>query len=192
MRGRRATVSLVLPFLAALVAGCGDRGPSERPVSGAVIVQSVPLPVVGERSRNEQGQAPITSPPDPRAGTGPTPQGALRAFGERFINWDGRDVARVQSELAQDAVDGARSMLLEAARRSAPTLRAHGTSNRGQVRAVARDARGDDSWIVVTRETSDRRDGVYAGLGAQWHLTIATVRRLPSGRWAVSSWDPVS
>lgn len=170
------------------IVGCGESAPPR--ARGPLIVRQPAQSVDGVRSPNERGRSPTTSPGTPRAGMTGRPQVALRAFGEHFINWSSDNIDAVQHHLAQQAVDSARSMLLDAATTTAPELRAQGASNHGEVRSVSRDLRDRDSWIVVTRETSERDDDAFAGVGAQWHLTIASVRRLASGRWAVSSWSP--
>ena len=82
-------------------------------------------------------------------------------------------------------------MLDAADRAQADTrMRASRVVNRGRVRAITRDLTNPGQWLITTREQTTSVDGSYEGVGPQWHLTVATVRRLPGGRYAVASWSP--
>lgn len=183
---------LLMCVLAMGVAGCAPAGlgPDQQVTAFHTVTPPAQLRVGAIRSPNEQGRAPARSaaPGQVRLGSS-SARGALNAFAVRFINWNWRTVRRQERALARSSVDGARAQLRDAAGR-ASELEGQRAGNSGTVRAITRDAREPGSWLIVTRERSSRQDGAYDGVGAQWHLTLAAVRKLPSGRWAVSAWIP--
>jgi hypothetical protein len=64
-------------------------------------------------------------------------------------------------------------------------------ANSGTVEAVAPVRGRPHVYAVVTRErTSAARGGAYRGLAPAWHVSVATVTRLPDGLWVLSGWQP--
>ena len=113
---------------------------------------------------------------------------------------DAGDVAARLQALARVSVGQARSELeLEAAETAHDReLRRGGVGNAGTVEAIAPLQGEPGQYVVVTREQTATNASAYADLGAEWHLTIATVSRMPvagtrdTRRWAVSYWQPES
>jgi hypothetical protein len=116
-------------------------------------------------------------------------------FAAVYINWTAGTVARQLTGLALASVGQARAEMSLAAAQTArdSSLRDGGISNSGTVEAVAPFAGTTGRWVIVTLErTNANADSAYAGLAPAWHITLATVARLPSGRWVVSGWQPES
>jgi hypothetical protein len=118
---------------------------------------------------------------------------AVSEFAAVYINWTANTVSRQLGELALASVGQARAeMSLAAAQtRADSALRKGGIANSGLVEAVAPVRGSPDKWAVVTLErTQATASASYAGLAPAWHVTVATVARLASGRWVVSEWQP--
>jgi hypothetical protein len=113
-------------------------------------------------------------------------------FAAVYVNWTAGTVTRQLRELALASVGQARAEMSLAAAQTArdSSLHAGGMSNSGTVEAVAPFAGAAGRWVIVTLERTSAR--AYAGLAPAWHVTVATVARLPSGRWVVSGWQPES
>ena len=138
---------------------------------------------------------PAPAPPDEHAQGSPSAQAAVLAFADGYINWNARDVVADLTRLAADSVGQARAaMQLEAADVAADyELRGGGISNAGTVEAVAPLRGSADEYVVVTREsTTATATNAYQGLQPAWHVTLATLRREPSGTWVLSGWQPES
>jgi hypothetical protein len=140
--------------------------------------------------------ATIGQSPPARATLGESsPVGAIADFATIYTNWTAGSVARQLGLLALASVGQARTeMALAAAQtRADRQLHAAGIANSGTVEAIAPLPGAARVWVVVTRErTIATRSTAYAGLAPAWHVTIATVVRLASGRWAVKGWQPES
>jgi hypothetical protein len=170
-----------------LLAGCVDLGPP---------------PPTATRPRSKLAQAQATheypSPPPPRqtaAGAPPTPRQAIHRFATAYINWTAPTVAADERALAAQSIGQARSAMTLAAAQTAQDyeLRRGGIANRGTVEAIAPLLGARNRYVVVTRElTSATNTTAYQGLGAGWHLAIATVTQLSPGRWVLSDWQPES
>lgn len=150
------------------------------------------LPTTSSSLHNE-----IPTPPGPneRAPGARTPIEALSAFATTYINWDAGDVRAKLETLAKRSVGQARTaMQLEAAQVGADAeLGQDGIANAGTVESVAPVNHVPNQYVVVTKETTTASDSTaYQGLGAAWHLTVATVRRDARGAWVVSGWQPQS
>ena len=120
---------------------------------------------------------------------------AVRRFARAYINWTADSVQRDMSELASGSIGQARSALQLAAAQTAGDyeLKRGGIANSGTVEAVAPLPASRDQYVVVTREsTTATADSSYQGLRPAWHVTIATVARIPSRGWVVSGWQPES
>ena len=66
-----------------------------------------------------------------------------------------------------------------------------GVGNQGSVEAIGPVAGHPGQYAVVTLERTTATDSTaYAGLGAAWHVAIATVTQVAPGRWALSGWQP--
>jgi hypothetical protein len=139
-----------------------------------------------------------TPPPPLEQPAGPSSASAViavRAFAAAYINWTARSVKDDLLRLAALSVGQARSAMTLAAAQTAADYELHrgGIANSGAIESVAPLPGRAGQYVVVTREsTTATRSNAYAGLRAAWHVTIATVRRLPSGGWVVSGWQPQS
>jgi hypothetical protein len=134
-------------------------------------------------------------PPPPQSATGAeaTAVQAIRAFATAYINWTAQSVTLDMRSLAARSVGQARSAMALAAAGTAGDyeLQRGGIANHGVVEAVAplRDRR--DQWVVVTLEsTTATNTTAYDGLLPAWHVAVATVTQLRSGRWVLSGWQP--
>ncbi len=137
------------------------------------------------------------SPPASQSATGGAPDAtqAVSAFASAYINWTAATVSSDMSALAARSLGQARSVVALAAARTANDyeLRRGGIGNSGQVEAVAPVQGKRHQFAVVTRElTTATNTGAYQGLAPAWHVALATVTRLGSGRWVVSGWQPES
>ena len=97
--------------------------------------------------------------------------------------------------LAAGSVGQARSVVALAASETAGDyeLRRGGIANSGTVEAVAPLPGHPSEFVVVTRErTTATNVSTYAGRAPAWHVTLATVREVARGVWAVSGWEPES
>jgi hypothetical protein len=124
-----------------------------------------------------------------------TKEQAVRRFARAYINWTADSVGRDMSELASASIGQARSALQLAAAQAAGDyeLKRGGIANSGTVEAVAPLTTSRNQYVVVTREsTTATADAAYQGLRPAWHVTIATVARLPSRGWVLSGWQPES
>jgi hypothetical protein len=124
-----------------------------------------------------------------------SPARAIADFATVYVNWTAGSVAGQLRLLTLASVGQARAeMALAAAQtRADRELHAAGIANSGVVEAIAPLPGGGRRWVVVTRErTIATRTTAYAGLSPAWHVTIASVVRLASGRWALSGWQPES
>jgi hypothetical protein len=121
-----------------------------------------------------------------------TPQRAVRVFTSIYVNWTASTVSARLRSLARDSVGQARAMLELQAREVAADGELHRgrIANSGVVEAVGGLAGGSRRFVVVTREsTRAADDAAYRGLAPEWHVSLATVRRI-GGRWVLSSWQP--
>jgi hypothetical protein len=124
-----------------------------------------------------------------------TPEQAVRRFASAYINWTAHSVGHDMSELASASIGQARSALQLAAAQTAGDyeLKRGGIANSGTVESVAPLLASRNQYVVVTRElTTATADAAYQGLRPAWHVTIATVARLPSRGWVLSGWQPES
>ena len=124
-----------------------------------------------------------------------TPEHAVRRFATAYINWTADSVGRDMSELASASVGQARSALQLAAAQTTGDyeLKRGGIANSGTVEAVTPLTTNRNQYVVVTREsTTATADAAYQGLRPAWHVTIATVARVPSRGWVLSGWQPES
>jgi hypothetical protein len=197
MRCLRSPVAAACSIAASAIvmAGCGIEFPTQ-PVRGTATATTPVNEVATPPGRPEQVAA-RTAAGSLHASPGAT----LRSFAQAYINWDSDDVARRLEALARVSVGQARSELeLEAAETASDQeLRRGGVGNAGTVAAIAPLPGGGGQYVVVTREqTTATNTSAYVGLGPEWHLTIATVTRVPvvgrrgARRWAVSYWQPES
>jgi hypothetical protein len=183
MRGlTRILVCAMLAASAAFLCACGlaDRGVA--PAARSTPQQANP----GEREGTtpKQRQA---SPAAPSA----SPRSAVERFAAAYINWSYRTLAADQQHLAASAVGEARAGELQARQQTErdSALARGRVFNAGRVVAVAQvNGAPADEWVCVTREQTGG-EGEFAALAAAYHVTLATVGRVPGG-WAVSSWQP--
>ena len=129
----------------------------------------------------------------PPASAGPIE--TLRAFATAYINWSATTISEQMRALATQSMGQARAAVELAAAQSANDyeLQRGGISNHGKVEAIARLSDHRNEYVVVTRETtSSTNTAAYQGLRPAWHLALATVTQLGSGRWVVSRWQPES
>ncbi len=118
---------------------------------------------------------------------------AVGAFATAYINWTAATVSSDMGSLAARSVGQARSIVALAAAQTANDyeLQRGGIANSGQVEAVAPLQGKRYQFVVVTRElTTATNTAAYQGLEPAWHVALATVTQLGSGRWVVSGWQP--
>lgn len=118
----------------------------------------------------------------------------MRAFAAAYVNWTAATVSARLRALAHRSVGQARATLELQAREVAADaeLRRGRIANAGSVEAVGPLTGRRDRYVVVTRErTSAADDAAYRGLAPEWHVSVATVRRVGRG-WVLSGWQPES
>jgi hypothetical protein len=178
------SVALIVSTVAAGgIEGCGLALPRPRPASR-----------VADSGASREAGARRSHVAAPASGE-PSQAQAVADFAEVYINWTAGTVARELTGLALASVGQARAEMSLAAAQTARDSSLHdgGVSNSGTVEALAPFAGAAGRWVVVTLErTSTRTNSSYAGLAPAWHVTLATVARLASGRWVVSGWQPES
>jgi hypothetical protein len=121
-----------------------------------------------------------------------TPQAALAAFAQIYINWTFQTLTGRQLTLAAMSVGPARIAEQQAAassRADAAISQGH-IFNTGRVVSIAPDRLAPGMWIVVTREQTGG-DSQYEGLPAGYHVTLAQLAAVPGG-YAVTQWLPQS
>ncbi len=121
-----------------------------------------------------------------------TPQAALAAYAQTYINWSYRTLSAEQRALAAMSVGAARlsERQAAAASRSDSTIARGHIYNSGRVASVAADATQPGRWVVVTLEQTGGSTQ-YEGLARAYHVTLAWLAAVPGG-WAVSEWLPQS
>jgi hypothetical protein len=145
-------------------------------------------------SPQNAGEPNAPPPPSPASqapsGVQPSPQRALAAFAERYVNWTYRTLTGDQLTLGAMSVGAARLSEQQAAAHSqADTTIARGRLwNRGQLIAMERDLAHPDMWVIVTREQTGG-DSEYEGLPARYHVTLGQLV-VVAGGYAVSQWLP--
>jgi hypothetical protein len=181
----RAWLCPVLAASVFVLSGCGLLPQSPHPHKPSR-VENVPL---GERP----GSIPRTQKGGGGASPASTPHAAILRFASLYINWTYKNLVSHERTLASIAVGGARLAEQQAATQTArdtTIARAH-IYNRGRVIGIAPViAPSGDRYVVVTREQTGG-DPEYAGLQPAYHVTLATVTRLPGG-FAVAQWEPES
>lgn len=182
---RPAAALLAAAALVLLASGCGIRDPLNDPALA-------PLQSETTRSPNEVG-VPRSTPPSRSAlaDASASPKAAIERFAQLYVNWSARTLAEHQRELAAVSVGEASSAEAAAAAHTPGDyeLRRSHLANQGQLVAVSPTIPPrPGSYMVVTRERTTGT-GLYDQLRASYHLTIATVQRIPGG-WAVSQWHP--
>ena len=176
---------LVLALGATLLTGCSNPDASTP-------VQSAPAHAAPQNAGEPVAPAPPSASSQLPAALQPTPQQALLAFAERYVNWSYRTLAAEQRTLAAISVGGARlseQQAAVAARNDTSIARGH-ISNRGQIVSIAPDALRQGWWAILTREQTDG-SAQYEGLPAIYHVTLAQLAHLAGG-YAVEQWLPQS
>lgn len=182
---RRCAIASLLVACAALCGcGSGSQRARNRSLSG---------PLAQAQATHEYPSPP---PPVQTASTSAAdPTQAIRAFASAYINWSADTVEADMQALATESVGQARSAMSLAAAETASDyeLQRGGISNSGTVEAVSPLLGHANQYVVVTRElTRATATTAYQGLRPAWHIALATVAQLGSGRWVVSSWQPES
>ena len=206
---RRGIRLVVVVFLAVGLSGCAALGGAASsggpgPSAGAGAATSA---VAGTTSSGWGAAAPRTvaradrthEVPTPRrrervVGGWATPEQAVRAFADAYVNWRAATVAARLETLARRSIGQARAMLELQAREVAADRELHRgrIANAGTVEAVGALTGSPHRYAVVTREhTSAADDEAYRGLAPEWHVSVATVT-LSGGRWVLSGWQPES
>jgi hypothetical protein len=121
-----------------------------------------------------------------------TPQAALAAFAQIYVNWTFQTLTGRQLTLAAMSVGAARIAEQQAAAssRADSTISQGHIFNTGRVVSIAPDRLAPGMWIVVTREQTGG-DSQYEGLPAGYHVTLAQLAAVPGG-YAVTQWLPQS
>jgi hypothetical protein len=174
-------------LFAGLLAGCSNPDGPTSLDTGTQTASTAP------RSPGE-----TAAPPPPTAASqAPTrvqhsPQAALGAFAELYINWSYRTLSTDQQSLASVSVGAARLAERQAAAASAgDTAITQGrVFNHGQVVSIAAELSGEGTWVIVTREQTGGSSD-YEGLPPAYHVTLAHLATVPGG-YAVSEWLPQS
>ena len=176
-----------LVLAAALAACCGALAGCRNPDAQS-----------GEQGPEPQGAGdgrPVP-PPTPReqapVDVQRTPERALAAFAELYINWNYRTLAASQRTLAEMSVGAARLAEQQAAATSVAdtTIQQGHIRDSGQLVAIGGDRANRALWCIVTREQTGGQ-GQYEGLPASYHVTLARLAAVPGG-YAVSEWLPQS
>lgn len=181
----KAAVALCTVLAAGVLAGCAN--PDAPSTAGSRPAGSSP-----QNAGEPRAPAPPSSAAQLPSGVRSSPGAAVRAFAERYVNWDYRTLAADQRNLAAISVGAARLSERQAAAASArdsTIARAH-VYNRGSIVSVAPDALRGGWWTIVTRERTGG-DQQYEGLPAAYHVTLAQLASVPGG-WAVKQWLPQS
>lgn len=191
----RTTAALIATAL--LAAGCGAGAATTTTATTTATATSTPESspsVVARAQRTHE----VPTPPGRQTTLGGwrSPVQAVQVFAETYINWSASTVSTHLRALAEVSLGQARAaMLLESAQTRADSeLQRSAVANSGTVEAIAPLAGHDNQYVVVTREqtTSATRSAAYAGLPAGWHVSIATVTRIPGRLWVLSAWQPES
>jgi hypothetical protein len=187
VRARRLALLLAV---AGCAAGCGATAATSAnaPESRQAVARESRLAVA---QRTHEYPSP---PPRQTAASGSrSPTFVIQAFATAYINWSYRSVTATMRALTQLSIGQARSEMALAAAQTAEDyeLRRGGISNAGVVEAIAPLLGHSREYAVVTRElTTAVHTAAYQGLRPAWHLSLATVTRMPSGEWVLSSWQP--
>jgi hypothetical protein len=192
--------ALALLLAACLLGGCspfaGPTAPSGPSSTATPTSTSTSTSTAAAVARAQRTHEYSSGPPPAQHGAPQqSPTAAIRTFAAAYINWNAGTVAADMRLLAAASVDQARSAMQLAAAHVAQDyeLARGGIANAGTVEAIAPLAGGKDQYVVVTRErTTATSDTAYAGLGAAWHLTVATVSRVAPRLWVLSGWQPES
>ncbi len=181
-----ASIRSLLPLaLMASVALAGCTNPDAPTASTSGPASSSPQNA-GEPPAPTPPSASTQAPLDVQA----TPNKAIAAFAELYVNWTYRTLGEHQRTLAAMSVGAARLSEKQAAAssRGDTTIARGHIYNRGQIVSIARDLTAADSWVIVTREQTGG-DSQYEGLPAAYHVTIAQLAGVPGG-YAVEQWLP--
>jgi hypothetical protein len=180
--GSRGRVLTLVILTAPLLAGCGLAN-SGSPATSEQAGRTPASP--GEHEGSAPAQ-PQSAPVSPAA----SPRQAVERFAEGYINWSYATLAADQQRLAASAVGEARASELQARQQTErdTALARGGVFNSGSVITASLVNGSRDVWVCVTREQTGGTSE-YAALAAAYHVTLATVQRVPGG-WAVSAWRP--
>jgi hypothetical protein len=185
----RATLAIAACAAVAALAGCGLTGPPRTTTSATTTTEADKLATA--QAKHEYPSPP--PPPETTAGGAPTPEQAIRDFASLYINWTAETVADHMRVLAAATIGQARSAMALAATQTGRDyeLQRGGIANSGTVEAVAPLRGHRDQYVVVTRETTTATNtNAYEGLGAAWHVTLATAVEVGAGQWTLSGWQP--
>lgn len=181
----RILVAVMLAAAAPVLAACGLANRQGTPSAGSTA--STPAQA---NPGEQEGSAPPQRQAAPLAPAA-SPQSAVERFADGYINWSYETLAADEQHLAASAVGEARASELQARQqteRDSALARGH-VFNTGTVVTVAPvKGAGGDVWACVTREQTGGQ-GEYTALAAAYHVTLATVTRVPGG-WSVRSWRP--
>jgi hypothetical protein len=186
--------------LALAVSGCGLS------IAGSAATSSSPTTTPGRTAtsriaaaaaRLAQAQRTHEYPTPAAAQTVPggwrSPAQAVAVFAATYINWTAATVSVRLRALAEVSVGQARAAMSLAAAQTAhdDELQRGGIKNAGTVEAVAALQGQPHQYVVVTRErTTATNTSAYQGLQPVWHVSLATVTRVPGGLWVLSAWQP--
>jgi hypothetical protein len=180
----KRSIPLLAALLACLLAGCGNPD-LEASKQG-------PAPASVQNAGEPRAPAPSSAREQRPAGVRESPEAALSAFAQLYVNWSYRTLAEHQRSLAQMSVGAARLSETEAAARTAAdsTIVRARIYNRGQVVVLGRDQTRSGWWVIVTREQTGG-SSQYAGLPAAYHVTRARLAEVGDG-FVVEQWLPQS
>ena len=181
----RILVTVMLAASVPFLAACGLANREGTPsASSTASTPAQANPGEREGSTPPQRQAAPLAP-------APSPQSAVERFADGYINWSYQTLAADEQHLAASAVGEARASELQARQQTErdSALARGRVFNTGTVVTVAPvKGAGGNVWACVTSEQTGGQ-GEYTALAAAYHVTLATVTRVPGG-WAVRSWRP--
>jgi hypothetical protein len=179
---------IVVPLLAALVAGCQD------PYRQNAEPRNESRPAVRDRLRGDD-RPPLAREHDTASAVDSeaqrTPRAAVEAFCSQWANWNWRTIERQQRRLAQLATGRlARQLAAEARLRAQDqALRRDRLSSRGRVVAIDVKSGAEMRDAVCVTWQAQLSGGRADPLGARHRVYLTTLQRTQDG-WAVRRWEP--
>lgn len=182
----RLAAAVAAAAAAFALSGCGITNPYTATSTASSSTSSSSPANPGELPAPPPPTAASQAPADVKA----TPQAALRQFAQLYVNWTYRTLVGDQRTLAAIAVAPERLSEQQAAAHSAAdtTITRGQIVNTGRLVSLSPSLTVPGQWVLVTHESTGGNPA-YDGLQAAYHVTLATLARVPGG-YAVSQWQP--